>query len=316
MTAPTGTNLPVNQYPGIKYNPDGTPVLTGGTSVPSSGAFNLWGLPKDLTDYLNSTSGGKLFFDIGHRSEMEHPDTSNLAGIERASKGELGTVKSTYQILTTPEKVMAQFQGMQYNNPAKFLALQTALAQGSFGKVNINGTFDGSTQTALKTAMLRYIQASMGAGVVPVYTDPKTGKTSGGFVGFLLSTAQTAQANGGAGTSFGSGGLNPINLTDPAQIRQAAIQAAQDALGQSLDEKQLSAFVSKFQNAQMAAQTQIGGAVNSPDLSAEAMSFAQKSNPEAFKQNQRTSYLDALVNLLGGNRPSQTPVPSANGSNQ
>jgi hypothetical protein len=39
------------------------------------------------------------------------------------------------------------------------------------------------------------------------------------------------------------------------------------------------------------------------------MAFAQGADPHGFKENQRTSFMDQLVNLLGGSRPNQQPTP-------
>lgn len=317
----------------VPVDSQGGPVLGSSSTPTSTGAFSLYDIPTELNDYLNATSGGKLWFDIGRRKTTEtmiggedpvaEPGLVGAAGGMEYTPGSANAAEhdvttshknEAYDIYQKPWQVMQQWQAMRYNDPAKFLQLQTALAAlPGIGKVNINGTFDHNTEAALGNAMLQYVKDSMGAGITPIYKDPKTGKVSGGFAGWLLLNAETAQANGGAGSSLDNGGRNAqIQVTDPESIRQTALQAAQQALGQSVSKDQLHKFVEKFQAAQIASQSQTGGVVTSPDLSAEAMSFVQKSNPEEYKANQRMSYLDSLVNLLGGSvtsRPNQQPTP-------
>jgi hypothetical protein len=317
----------------VPVDSQGGPVLGSSSTPTSAGAFSLYDIPTELNDYLNATSGGKLWFDIGHRKTTEtmiggedpvaEPGLVGAAGGMEYTPGSANAAEhdvttshkhEAYDIYQKPWQVMQQWQAMRYNDPAKFLQLQTALAAlPGIGKVNINGTFDHNTEAALGNAMLQYVKDSMGAGITPIYKDPKTGKVSGGFAGWLLLNAETAQANGGAGSSLDNGGRNSqIQVTDPESIRQAALQAAQEALGQSIPKDQLHKFVEKFQANQIASQSQTGGVVTQPDLGAEAMSFVQKSNPEEYKANQRMSYLDSLVNLLGGSvtsRPNQQTTP-------
>jgi hypothetical protein len=298
----------------VPLNPDGTPKL-GSTATPvAGGAYSLWDIPKELVSYLNATSAGKLWFDVGQRTRNVEqtgiPVQPGLVAAPPSQQPKVTYKKETdaYNIYSKPWQIMAQFQAMSYNDPQRYAMLQQALAAGPWGKVNINGVFDKSTEDALGQAMLQYVKLSMGTEAAPVWKDPKTGKKSGGLVAYLLNSAATAQAHGGAGTSIQQS-TQPVVLTDPAAVRQAALQAAQEALGQSISGDQLDKFVQSFQSAQTTAQTQLGGTIKQPDLSSDAMAFVQKSNPDEFKANQRMSYLDQLVNLFGGNRPNQNPTP-------
>lgn len=305
-------------------DPNGGPVL-GSTSTPTTqGAYTLWDVPKDLVDYLNATSNGKLWFDIGQHNTQTEPALAGtvsqpgLVGAKGGQDYEPGSANAaehdtakvskteTYDIYTKPWQVMAQFQAMSQNDPSRFAELQNALASGPWGSVHINGVFDTNTEKALGTAMMQYVKLSMGTGAAPVYTDPKTGKKSGGFVAYLLNSAATAQSLGGGGTSLG-GSQPSITLADPAQIRDAAQNAAVQALGQGLTEKQLNTFVQQFQSQQI--QNQTDAYTQQTKLPAEAMAYAQKSDPAAYQAQQKESYLDQLVNLLGGKRPDQQPTP-------
>lgn len=298
MTSPY---TPVSQLIGGVANNQAAPLPTLSNGLPNflaaaapPGVTSIWNIPSDI-------SATPIWFDIGHKTEQEHPDTSNLAGIEKASKGQLGTVHSSYQIMASPQKIMAQFMAMSKNDLPRFIGFQQALASGVWGNVKVNGSFDPNTERALGNAMLQYVKLTQGAGVGISFSD------------YLMQSAQTATA---LAQQQAGATQNPITLTDPTAIRAAAQQAAQDALGAGLSESQLNHFVAQFQAAQTKAQTQVGGSVSSPDLSADAMAYAQKSNPEGYKQNQRQAFLDTLVNMFapsGSQRPNMTPTPSVGG---
>lgn len=299
MTAPSPTPGVPAPSPSpsttVPLNPDGTPNL-GGASPNPVGATTIWNIPKGLDP------SKPIWFDVGKRKVND--DAISMATLKRRDLSHT----SSYEIMTSPDKVMTQFAAMSKNDPNHFYQLQLALASGPFGQVNATGSFDHDTERALGYAMLQYVKLTQGAGVGISFSD------------YLLQAASQAtkikldqqdQANKDKLAQ------QQVVTTDPNSIRQSAQSAARDALGQSLSEDQLNAFIKKFQSSQVAAQTQIGGTVSAPDLGADAASFVQKSNPEAFHQNQRTAYLDQLVNLLGGSvtsRPDQQPVANAGGT--
>jgi len=313
----TTPNTPVGQYPGIATNPDGSANFNA-LSAPTStaGGISQWDIPADLTQML-AISGGRLWFDTGNRPAHFSPTDMSVGaahspdiGVYTGAPLEPGhsvpidvpgakTVKdsgpSSYDIMRKPEKIMAQFAAMSFNDPAKFLALQKMLSAGPWGTVHLNGSWDSSTESALGNAMLQYAKLSMGTGVAVSFSD------------YLIQSSKRAEA-----LNATNGQTQQVQLTDPDTIRAAAIQAAQDALGQSLDEKQLHAFVARFQSAQTGAQLSTASATAQPDLSVEAMKYAQQSNPQEFHQNQRQAFLDTLVNMFapaGSARPNMTPVP-------
>lgn len=305
----TGPGIVTSPYGGVPTNPDGTPNFSTGAGsgggTPTAGGLSIWNIPKAL-------AGSKIWFDTGHGTSTE----THTVGSGRLSpdfgvdaNGHIGkseTKKSptAYEILRSPQQIMAQFAAMSANDPAKFYAMQHALASGPWGSVNPTGAFDQNTETALGNAMLQYVKlTSTGVGM--------------SFYDYLIKTGQRAQSLGGAGTSLGAGtgaAAPQINLADPTALRAAAQSAAQAALGQGLTANQLETFVSQFQAAQTTAQSSTGGSVTTPDLSGEAMQFAQKSNPAEYQQNQRQTFLDQLVNMFApaqSQRPNMTPVPQA-----
>lgn len=275
--------------------PNGRPnfnaAASGGSPVDTSGMLNIWNIPKEITSQ-------EIWFDVGHKSlhvstdvgAAHSPDISPGLNIEKTTK------TGAYQILKSPSEIMKQFAAMSFNDPNQFLALQRALATGAWGSVNATGAFDSATEKALGSAMLQYVKLTQGAGVGVSFTD------------YLLQTGERAQQlNPPTG-----GAASVVRLDDPTAIRAAAQQAAQQALGQGLSEDQLSKFVAQFQAAQTTYQTATSGSAASPDLSGQAAAYAQQADPQAFHDNQRQSYLSALVNMFapsGSQRPNTTPVP-------
>jgi hypothetical protein len=318
----------------VPVDSQGGPVLGSSSTPTSAGAFSLYDIPTELNDYLNATSGGKLWFDIGHRKTTEtmiggedpvaEPGLVGAAGGMEYTPGSANAAEhdvttshkhEAYDIYQKPWQVMQQWQAMRYNDPAKFLQLQTALAAlPGIGKVNINGTFDHNTEAALGNAMLQYVKDSMGAGITPIYKDPKTGKVSGGFAGWL--SAERRDRSGERRCRF-QPGQRRSQLADPGD-RPGEHPAGGAASGAG------SAGAERPEGPAPQVRGEVPGELRSPrsrrpavlsrqpDLGAEAMSFVQKSNPEEYKANQRMSYLDSLVNLLGGSvtsRPNQQPTP-------
>lgn len=273
----------------VPTNPDGTPYFPAAGVLAAGGPTTIWNIPTSIT-------GEQLWFDVGHRRSNEQ--TVDM----RTGHQSNVTSVTAHQIMASPQKIMAQFAAMSYNDPAGFLKFQQALSAGPWGKVQINGAFDSATERAIANAMLQYSKLSKGAGVGVSFSD------------YLIQTGSQAAALTQEQTKASA---PPIQVTDPESIRQAALSAAQQALGESIGEKQLNAFVEKFQANQVEAQKAgAGQQFSMPDLSSEAMAYVQKANPKEFQQNQRTAFLDQLVNLLGGgltSRPNQQPVPSVGG---
>ena len=291
-----GSSLP-GAAGSVPLNSDGTPNFPslipglGTGSTDSSGALNIWNLPSEI-------DGSKpIWFDVGHKQVLR--DSYNTpAGVVPAQSAGV----SSREILRSPIQIMKQFAAMSFNDPAKFIALQKALASGPWGTVYATGAFDGDTEKALGNAMLQYVKISAGAGVGVSFSD------------YLLQTAQRAQELGGdgtsAGTNSGSSSSQPpqLQVTDPASIRAAAQSAAEQALGKGLSERKLNDFVQYFQEMQKRAETSIAPVVASPDLNAEATQFVQEAAPRAYAANKQQSYQDALTRLLMGGSP--TPASS------
>jgi hypothetical protein len=288
MSNTSGSDYPTT----VPTLPDGTPDYgraSGQAQTSVSGKTSIWNIPTGVDP------NKPLWFDIGHHL-LNDPTLDRDA---RRTPDRPPPVTST-EIMASPTKIMRQYAAMSANNPGGFLSLQKLLASGPWGTVHETGAFDSSTESALGQAMAQYLKLSHGAGVAMSFSE------------YLQKTAETAQALGGDGTSLGSGQHQappPIQLTDPTQIRAAAQSAFQEALGKGATSAQLDKFIKTFQSAQTTAQLTQSGTVSMPDLSSQAMAFAQGADPHGFKENQRTSFMDQLVNLLGGSRPNQQPTP-------
>jgi hypothetical protein len=274
-------------------NPDGTPNFPASVGVGISKTPTLWSLPTDVPN------GQKLWFDTGHTTEPNYDPTT-----ESRNRASFGThVNGSSEVLKTPAEIMAHFAADSQNNPQEFLALQKLLASGPWGSGTVypTGSWDNHTEAALSNAMSLYFKlASTGVAM--------------SFSQYLTTTAERAQALGGKGTSMGAGagGSTAIpRVMDPAQIRNAAQNAAQQALGRGLDEKQLEQFVTQFQQEQLSNQDD--PYTTTYKLPGEAMQFAQNVDPSAYRQNQAQSFANVLVNMFApsvSQRPNMQPTPS------
>lgn len=277
----------------------GLPIFGAGTPVTQNDPTTIWyqDLPTDL-------QGIKIWYDI--RPAVHHETLPEYGSVynEQVPGGVPVPMSPSAQQRVTikgenkqhelaPVDILKQVNAMSANDPSGFQSIQVLLSSGAWGTVHVNGVFDHDTESALVNAMERYQQLSHGAGVGMSFTQ---------YLERFGSAALRMQ-NGGSGS--GGSGVPQVALQDPATIRQYAQAAAQQALGRDLSEGQLDQFVQQFQSAQQAAQTSTGASATTPDLSSDAMAFVQQNDAGDYKQNQRQSYLDALVNLFGGTRPSQ-----------
>lgn len=314
--------------------PDGTPNFPAGSSgsIPAgTGQVTIWNqIVKPVTQEMSTLGINKIWFGVGTKKSIADalsPSSIDTAAARGAgAETSLSTVPGAETgaqvgssatrlvdiehpaVLKTPEKIMADFYAMSYDDPAKFIALQKALAEGPWGTVDASGSMDGKTESALVNAMSQWVKL----------------KSTGVEVSlsqYILDAAQRRAAlNGGATGSGGSGGSSSAvfqpQVSDPAQIRAQAEQAFQAAIGRGATKSELSKFVAEFQAAQTSAERTAfdnKGTVTSPDLAAQANQFAQQSDPGQYHQHQATAYTNALVNLLMGStaRPNIAPVAQA-----
>jgi len=200
--------------------------------------------------------------------------------------------------------------GLVAKSPQDYMSIQSLLYDaGFFGaspRASVHwGQWTTETGDALKRALTSYEGVSMAGEVPTTWTE------------FLSNAAQQGRVNqsqGGVGGAGTGGAASQTVLTDPAALRQTVEQSAQAALGHGLSEDQLSAFVSHFQGLQTAAQTSTGGQVTNPDASAEAMKFAQDSNPTEAAGHNAEGYVNSFLNLFlpsTSGRPNINQTPKA-----
>lgn len=261
-----------------------------------STAHDIWGLDKLYNN--NILLGTNAAVDTGMGFSIPGPQTPAY-----------GTTQSFMKHVVDLWAGQAEEKKHFPNRLTTYEQLQRSLWQaGFYGQTSIDGIHVGQwnpqTQDALKNALGSYEQLGKG------------GKLPLTFSEFLNQNAVMAKDGGENSNPGGAGPAAPApfvsNTTDPAGIRAAVQSAAQQALGMNLSEDQIQTFVTEFQHQQVQAERQSYNNQDSttPDLSSEAMSFVQETNPRAYKQQNKTAYMDALVNLLGGVRPSQTPTPN------
>lgn len=291
MTAPgNGLGGLVGVGGGLVLNPDGSANISASVGGAQAGAaLTHWDLPTDVP------TGAKIWFDTEYSRQANSEPTSSTAAAENGTPNPITSyhTSGSKQVPATPAQIFAQFAALSAKNPNEFLALQKAL--NAWSPVNENGVWGPQTERALKAAMSSYWQLSHGAGVAMSFHDYML--QAGAAV---AAKQQQAQAN------------SIPRVMDPAQIRAAAQNAAQQALGQGLSAKQLDQFVQQFQQEQLSNQSD--PYTTSYKLPGEAMQFAQNANPTEYRENQAQTFANVLVNMFApsaSQRPNMQPTPSA-----
>lgn len=279
---------------GNKYNPYktyGTSGGTGPTTVPS-GSYDIY-LPKSIANE-------PIFVGT---STYQHPTygrgDSLPAGVHPGSDGPVSENINT----VTATKLVQGYAGMSVTDPQSFAAVQALLySSGAYGSSKpLWGVWTDKDSAAFGSAVTSYLQvANAGAPIT--------------FTEWLGKAATQGQKDGK--TPGGTGVTQHATLTDPASIREAAQSAAQQALGHALTDGQLNAFVASFQGQQKSAELSTGQTVTAPDLSSDALQYAQQQDPQGYQSRQHDSYVNALLNMFlpsESARPNITPVPYIGG---
>lgn len=244
-------------------------------------------------------------------------DSPPVSGVQSPGTGtagaELGMGESSPEqpAFGQTQQFMQQVSQLWTVNPAGYQALQAELAQagyyGSTGKY-VPGRFDSATQSALK-GMLQDYETGVISAKIPMTVDEFLSQNATATV-----AAQQSAASAPVATH--------VSLTDPDTIRQSAIAAFEQAVGKRPTDKQLDAFVEKFQAQQAGAQTTEekaraagqSSAMTTPDLSTQATAYAQSADPQAYQNYKASAYENALVNMFvpsESQRANITPTPAA-----
>lgn len=274
------------------FNP-ADPLLTDGLQ---GGSQKTGYLPNGQYDIYNLGALWDKTLYLGNQTKKpDYVDTSTLQGIEAVSH------PSTVPVTSTPLEYLQQFASWSVTSPDQYAALQQQLYQSGFygsSKPRL-GIYSTSDAKAMKEAITGYL------GVVnPANPNPLT------LSDYLDHASAQGQQDQKAAPAA------PLQVTDPSQIRSAAQAAFQAATGKGATDAQLNAFVAQFQSQQTSAQTAVSGTVSSPDLSAEAMQYAQGADPQQFADHQRESYISTLVNMFApsqSQRPNSQPVSPVGG---
>ena len=302
-------------------NPDGTPNYGAPVPVQGNDPTNIW--YSDLPADLQNTPGAKpltLWYDIRAGSKGKTVTTKTTAPTSFGAGGDVSvlnaqpvtttstktTGRQSSEVHATPADILKQVAALQVNDPQHLMNIQALMSTGVWGSVSVNGVFDTHTENALINAMERYYKITHGTGAAMSFMQYLT---SAGTQ--ALTAAQQQKAASAAPPT-----PPQVSLQDPTTIADVAQSAATQALGETLSQDQIDKFVVQFQAQQRAAQLSKASSATQPDLTAQAMAFAQSSNPGAYQENNRSQYLDTLVNMMGGNRPTASepvaPVSEAN----
>jgi hypothetical protein len=291
--------IPGNPIPGVPdYSGSATPVPA---STSSKNPNDIWGL-GDVYDKPVFIGVGSAPAPVIYGGDGDIRPGQSLTTKASAKYGK------TQDIMQQALALWSAQQSERKSNPKSLTGyeqLQQALyasgfyGQTSYDKIHV-GQWTAQTQSALTDALASYEQA-------------RQSNYAGSFEEFIQGNS-AQNGDGGINSSTGQAAQSQIQLADPTEIRAAAQQAAQAALGRGLSSKQLDKFVAQFQASQSATQSSKAGSVTGEDLSSDAMQFAQQSDPAGYQQNQRQAFTDALVNMFAptqSQRPNMTPVPAA-----
>jgi hypothetical protein len=201
---------------------------------------------------------------------------------------------------------MSKVASMWASDPATYRALQAQLAQAGF--YGSTGTYSpgqfGPKDISAFTDMLSKYEVAAGA------TGGQLPMTVSEYLSMNAQASPEVDKNGNpvGGSSTAAPPPPPTyHTTDPATIRAAAEQAFQTATGKGPSKKQLHKFVKLFQNAQLSAEKQVGGNASAPDLSSDAMAYAQSADPQAYANQQANAYMNMLLNMF---LPSESQRPN------
>lgn len=290
--------------------------LVGATGTGTSGSnpLDVW----HLGNYYNQPIG------LGVEPSSTRPVSPNGQDLERGKVANTGGGMSygkTQDYISNAAKLWAEATGgdTAANRTAmqQYVALQNSLFNaGAYGSTSYDkirwGQWDG-TDKALVNALQSYEDFVTGTGQPMTFDDYLAAHRNGGVA--------TGSINQGGTSVSGGSGKSVISLTDPAQIREAAQQAAQSALGHVLTGSQLDNFVNQFHAAQTSAESATSGSASMPDLSAQADLYAQTGdNAQEFANHQAQGYVDTFLNMFltgqsqrGGVQP-VTPVSGSDTS--
>lgn len=297
----SNTSLPtVPDYIGAAADTSGTTTIPNANDIWGLGA--LYGEPVLLgVDYPGNDNAERVGYKPG------------MTGMSQASD----EFSKTQDMMSQLSDLYAQQGAERQKTPGATTAyeqLQMLLyysgAYGSTAQKDVHfGQYDKATQDAMKQALNDY----------EVVTN--VAKTPMTFADFLNQNATMGQdGKYNPKNASGSGAATQVQLSDPNQIKAAAQSAALAALGHGLTPDQLDKFVSQFQGQQSSDQLTTAPSATTPDLSAEAMTYAQSSDPVDFSNHNAQGYANALMNMLlpssAVNRPSITPVASVTGGSE
>lgn len=312
MTTPSSpaTTASSGDLPSVPNWEGPTTGVASGSSSSSRAPGDIW----NLGSYYNQP----IYLGLQPFTDELNPTTGKQTGPAESLSWRSASATQEFNRF---EKLWQHQQVEKAKSPDKLSSYeqlqQELYAAGMYGDTSYNdvkvGQFDTASKSAMKTALEGYVDAMRGDPTSPITFNEylKQQASTDGDGGYF---SQSGKGVGGAGSS---GSVPQVQLTDPAAIRSAAQSAAQQALGQGLSDEQLNAFVSQFQAEQSSSQTSTGASQTDPDLSSQALTYAEQNDPQAYQNHQVQSYADTFLNMFlpsQSARPNMTPVASVGGS--
>lgn len=286
-----------------------------GAPLPTSSTGNYNDIPLSTSTTPGTNSGSSIWnLDVPTGAQVYtgiNPPTTADGDVVHQKGVRTATYQSNNYV--SADDFMSGLVKMSQTDPGSFQQVQRQMWEaGYYGseawKDVRQGTWSPDTSTAVKKAIEAYADVAIKAGVPTTFTD------------FLSQNAGNAEAGGNVdGTAGGTPPNTQVQLTDPVALKQAATQAAQQALGRNLTDAQLNAFVDSFhaqqtqsqQTSQLAAESNTNSVTTTPDASAQATQFAEQQNPDEFAKYQTSAYTNIFANMFlpsGSSAANITPV--------
>ena len=294
VSTPAATRSPTSSD-GVYHVPTSVPAsTTGGYSFNPDDPYNLGTLAKE--PIIVGVTQGRTYTEPSTDPTDRGPHgTYQPPGASHTYPGQPTGIAHE-----TATQYMTDFLKLYGSNRTEYDALRTALADaGYYGSESLDRITGRSAGQWDVVAMRNAIK--------DWYTYTHSTSSPMTLPDWLRGSTQNPN------TAAQPGGSQAIpRVMDPAQIRTAAQNAAQQALGKGLSEKQLQQFVQQFQAEQLSNQDD--PYTTSYKLPGEAMSFAQNADPADYRQNQAQTFANTLINMFAptaSQRPNMTPTPTA-----
>lgn len=269
-----------NSSSAFSYKPQTAASITTSSSLPS-GSNDVYNFGSDL-------GNSSVFLGTQTSYGKNGPDAIKQGGNSKP-------VTSSSPVVRSANSFMQTWANSSVSNPQFFAQYQEQLyASGFYGSSKPRfGVYTTDDAAAMKRALQSY------AGIVnPNDPNPVT------FADYLDHAMSQVNANGGFGGGMGGSARAPLTIsyTDPAELHEAALSAAQQAIGRDLSSSELDRFTKAFHGKEASAQRAAyngASSVTNPEVTGESKSFVDANNSKEEGERMQATYLDSINQLLG-----------------